>query len=212
MESIDIYTVIIALSAFFTLSTESISDGRILFYISKPLTTLLIIFLAYSIPIISPAYKLSIIVGLIFSLSGDVFLMLRDKFFIAGLVSFFAAHLCYIFAFSQVLSWPLPFWPVVPLGLVGVVVYRIISSGLGSLRFPVIVYILAILTMVWMAMEHFLQNPGRSSIFAFIGAVSFLISDALLAYNRFRNPVPNSNLFVLGTYYLAQWCIALSVG
>lgn len=46
----------------------------------------------------------------------------------------------------------------------------------------------------------------RSSLYA-LGAVLFVFSDFILAWNRFVEPVPYRNYLVLGTYYLAQWLL-----
>ena len=46
----------------------------------------------------------------------------------------------------------------------------------------------------------------RSSLYA-LGAVLFVFSDFILAWNRFVEPVPYRNYLVLGTYYMAQWLL-----
>ncbi|HBL54857.1 MAG TPA: hypothetical protein DDZ36_02925, partial [Deltaproteobacteria bacterium] len=43
------------------------------------------------------------------------------------------------------------------------------------------------------------------------GASLFLLSDALLAWNRFRVEFKSAQLLVLGTYYAAQWALVLSL-
>ena len=73
-------------------------------YVFKPLTTLFVIWLAFVQPL-DPVvnynwlYKWLIVIGLVFCLGGDIFLMLPERFFIAGLVSFLLGHLFYIAAF-----------------------------------------------------------------------------------------------------------------
>src|SRR5512147_2406717 len=70
-------------------------------YLFKPLTTTLLFGLAAALPPAhGSAYRLAILVGLVFSLAGDVFLMLPRDRFLAGLASFLAAHLAYIAAFG----------------------------------------------------------------------------------------------------------------
>jgi uncharacterized membrane protein YhhN len=58
------------------------------------------------------------------------------------------------------------------------------------------------------AVAHVLPRSAR---LAAIGAVLFMVSDSLLAWDRFAGGVPARALLVLGTYYAAQWCIARSV-
>lgn len=71
-------------------------------YVFKPLTMAFILLIALRSrwPEFS-RYKVAIIVGLLFSLAGDVFLMLPSDRFVAGLGSFLVAHLFYITAFAS---------------------------------------------------------------------------------------------------------------
>ena len=43
------------------------------------------------------------------------------------------------------------------------------------------------------------------------GATAFVVSDAALAFDRFRGPLRAAPLAILGSYFPAQWLIALSV-
>lgn len=70
----------------------------------------------------------------------------------------------------------------------------------GVLRFGVSFYAILIATMVWSALQQ------RSKLFA-IGAVLFLVSDMILAWNRFVGHLPNSAMLILVPYYLAQWML-----
>ncbi len=180
-------------------------------YIFKPLTTLLIIGIAWmEAGAAPPLYRWLILVGLIFCLGGDVFLMLPAKYFIAGLVSFLIGHIFYIAAFvgdggfHPVLGW------LAPLLVYGVVIYRLLHSHLGKLRGPVIVYVLAILTMAWQALGRWSALDTTGALLAAGGAVLFVISDSVLALDRFRQPFAAARVIVLAAYWAAQWLIALS--
>ncbi len=87
-------------------------------YIFKPLTTVLILAIAAAdgTPP-SGYYQWMIVTGLFFSLAGDIFLMLPGDRFIAGLASFFVAHVVYIAAFAPDLGPSLLWWPALPLAL-----------------------------------------------------------------------------------------------
>ena len=92
--------VSIVISALVAIRTAYSPARRRWFYVFKPLTTTLILLAA----LLTPAFGSSpcaifIAAGLGFSLAGDIFLMLSDKYFIWGLASFLVAHLCYIPAF-----------------------------------------------------------------------------------------------------------------
>ena len=80
------------------------------------------------------------------------------------------------------------------------------------MKAPVLVYILVILIMSGLAWERHLQLELPQTLFAACGAILFLISDALLAWNRFRMKFKSAQFLILGTYYVAQWALAMSLG
>ena len=86
--------------------------------------------------------------------------------------------------------------PVLIFAFIGIIP----SVPAGVLRYGVIVYSLLIATMLWFALQQ------RSLMFA-LGAVLFLASDMVLAWNRFVDSVPYSSYFILVPYYLAQWLL-----
>jgi len=72
--------------------------------------------------------------------------------------------------------------------------------------------ILVILIMSGLARERHLQLERPQTLFAACGAILFLISDALLAWNRFRMKFKSAQFLINGTYYVAQWALAMSLG
>ncbi len=180
-------------------------------YLFKPLTMVFIILMALSLDPISDTYKIIILIGLLFSVGGDVFLMLPDDRFIPGLISFLIAHIFYIIAFAVEGDLPLVLWVAVPLLIFGGGMMAILLPTLGEMKIPVMVYMLVILTMGWMAIGRWTDTEQTGSSLAAVGAILFMASDAVLAYNRFRQPFRLSRLVILGTYFSAQWLIALSI-
>ena len=81
-----------------------------------------------------------------------------------------------------------------------------------ELNIRVLVYILVILIMSGLAWERHLQLELPQTLFAACGAILFLISDALLAWNRFRMKFKSAQFLILCTYYVAQWALAMSLG
>ena len=65
--------------------------------------------------------------------------------------------------------------------------------------------------MGWQAIQLNAYWGTTSTLFAMVGSILFMVSDASLALNRFVKPLPQVQLVVLGTYYVAQWCIANSI-
>jgi uncharacterized membrane protein YhhN len=202
----------IAVSAALTIAAAA-RERRAAFYVLKPLTTLLIIGLALTQHAdidLGPFYRPLIVAGLVFSLAGDVLLMLPRDRFVAGLAAFLLAHLLYIgaFTFGVRTIW----WIVLPLAAYGVVLLRILLPHVANrLKAPVIVYALVLLAMAWAAAARGVTGlPGGA--FAAAGALLFVASDSALAINRFARPFRGADAVVLGTYYAAQTLIALSIG
>ena len=87
---------------------------------------------------------------------------------------------------------------------------RVLWPHLGKMRVPVIVYMLAILLMGWVAASRWILTKQEGSLLAFIGAVLFIMSDSVLAVDRFKGRFRSAQLLILSTYFTAQWLIALS--
>jgi uncharacterized membrane protein YhhN len=194
----------------------------------KPLSTALVILvclLSFTRPgeAYDTTYTLLILGGLLFSMAGDVLLIFQanPRAFLAGLVAFLLAHLVYIAAFVYVQS-SLELGAnaaggvgvAIGLALVGGVVYRYLSPGLGQMRGPVIAYILVISVMVHRAAVVALVYVGAATGAALmvLGALLFYLSDAILAVNKFRfeGQLPRGRSWNLTTYYTGQLLLALS--
>lgn len=205
-----ILTILAIISALIHMWAEY-QGPAIQIYIFKPLTMVFIILiavLAKKPP--SRRYKYAIITGLLFSLVGDIFLMLPMDLFIAGLVSFLIAHLIYIYAFRSGRSLRFKFLVMLPLAIYGVLIFAMLSPGLNGMAVPVAAYIVVILVMAWQAWNQWDQVRERWALLAFIGAVLFVISDSILALNRFGEPFVVARALTLSTYYSAQWLISNS--
>ncbi len=202
-------TLLAALSAVLHIRAEY-RGPRWCVYIFKPLTMGFIVLIAFTGPPGSGAYRHLVIGGLLFSLAGDVFLMLPSDCFVAGLVAFLVAHLFYIAAFAPVAG-ALQWWPVLPLAAYGVGIYRILAPGLGKLKRPVLAYIAVIMVMAWMGWEQWFQAGRTGALMIFAGALLFVVSDTVLALNRFGRGFKAARALNLSTYFAAQWLIAGSV-
>ncbi len=178
-------------------------------YIFKPLTTSLIIFLAFFSN--SGDYKNFIILGLIFSLFGDIFIMLSENKFVFGLISFLIAHIIYIYAFSIKNNFILPMYLSIPFVIYGLVMYLYLYKNLKELKIPVFVYISIILVMGISAFNLWYIKDNNLSLLAFIGSLLFIISDSVLAIDKFKKKMYFAQLILLTTYYTSQILIALSI-
>ncbi len=189
-------------------------DAPWLNFIFKPLTTLLIIAYAWPRGGSHTVPRRWLLAGLWLSLCGDVALLWPQRGFLPGLVSFLLAHLAYLVAFTRdglrFAARPLPF---VLYGALAAIILWLLWPGVpAALRIPVLAYVLCLASMAAQAAGLALQSRGtpgqrRGAVLALGGAL-FMASDALLATNRFAGPLPLSGLWILSSYWLAQWCIA----
>jgi len=186
--------------------------------ITKPLSLILLIILfTFLGGWISPGFWFG--VGLIFSLAGDIFLLMRSRFFIAGLFSFLMAHVLYIIGFSYgklELSW----WMLIPIVIVILIIILAYQRIVGGIRrrlenrhlwLPVLLYLLTITTMLLFAFLTWFRSGwgAYGALFASLGALLFTISDSMLAMGRFLRPIPYGNFLVMFTYHLGQIGITL---
>ncbi len=202
--------IVIALSALLEIRAELVGSRRQI-YLFKPLTTALILGLALLQPWHTPTeYVWAIVAGLLFSLLGDVMLMLPGDRFVVGLAAFLLAHVCYIVAFALRAPWGLNALPL--LGCVALLAfaYLYVARRAGPMRGPVAVYALVIIAMLYGAWACWYALGGKQPLLAVLGACLFVASDLTLAINRFVRPVRAARLGVMATYYAAQCLIALS--
>ncbi len=204
-------TVLVCLTGSIAVRAEYLGTKQLV-YPFKPLTTALVVILAaQSRSALNPLYQTAIVAGLLFALAGDVFLMLPFDRFVAGLASFLGAHVCYIIAFSARTGFKFAGWIALPFVLCGVLMLMVLWPRLDTLRVPVAVYTTVIVVMAWQATAQWTVTWQTPALLAAIGATLFLVSDAVLAYNRFRRPFQTAPVVVLSTYYVAQLLIAWSV-
>jgi uncharacterized membrane protein YhhN len=182
-------------------------------YLFKPLTVLLIIAIALTIPgPPSGRYRVAVLAGLACSITGDVFLMLPGDRFLAGVASFLLAHLAYLAAFTT--GVPLGAAPLLllPFAALGATMLWLLWPRLGTMRGPVVVYLAVIVVMAWQANGRAAALGSHGALLAAAGASLFVLSDAALALNRFHRPFRAAQAIILPTYYAAQLLIAWSVG
>jgi uncharacterized membrane protein YhhN len=157
--------------------------------------------------------------ALIFSWLGDVLLMFPDLF-LYGLGAFLMAHICYIISFKMAQTNPFAigtvnflrlFFVNLPIYLAAAMVYFLINPGLGALKIPVVVYLVVIVLMVTSARERFGKTNAVSFWQVFIGGSFFMVSDGVLAINKFFQPFPESGVIVMGTYIIAQFLIVRGI-
>jgi uncharacterized membrane protein YhhN len=158
--------------------------------------------------------------GIVFSLAGDIFLLLSTRWFIAGLAAFLMAHVSYIIGLNTPIGDASPLWAIVIgiiLALATARVLRPILAGLrekgqGKLVIPVVVYGTVITIMLLSAILTIYRTDWKTSASGLVslGAILFYFSDIILAWNRFVKPIKNGRLVNMVAYHLGQ--IALITG
>ncbi len=189
---------------------SSVMGWTVMHFVFKPLTMLLAIGLVLvrarrSGDVGQPDVLL--VAALVASLAGDVFLMLPGGYFIPGLASFLIAHLFYIALFQQGVPW---FPSRLALGAaltVGAAMYGWVWLSLNDplLKVAVASYVTVISLMVAQAIGRATMRRNARSTAIALGACIFMLSDSLIAINRFVQPVPLVSLWVLTSYYMAQF-------
>ena len=205
-----VVSALFVVSAVVAVSAARRGARRVL-YVFKPLTVVLVVALALlpKFPV-SDFYRYAVVAGLLCSLAGDVFLMLPADRFVQGLACFLAAHACYVAAFASGGGRAWHVWSLLPFAVYGGVMWLVLSPRLGGMRAPVAVYVGAILLMAWLAASRWSLTRGAGSGLALAGACLFVVSDSALALDRFRGRFRGAQALTLGTYFAAQWLIALS--
>jgi uncharacterized membrane protein YhhN len=158
--------------------------------------------------------------AVIFSLIGDVLLLpqLSQDYFVLGLLSFLCAHICYIILFLKVPHRPLevPFirrnpWLIFLAILFGIWMFTKTKTGAGPIAWAVLIYILVILTMALTAFNREGRVARVSFMLVSLGAILFMVSDSVLAWNKFHHPIENSPWYILSSYALAQLFIVRGI-
>lgn len=195
-------------------------NAQLAFYTKPLLLVSLILFLYFATKQAERnKFKNLILLGLVFSLSGDVFLLFQSEvetYFTAGLISFFIAHVFYIWAFSKTYlkNHNIPIikrqgWVMILILAYGFLFYKAIENDLGKMVGPVIFYTVVITLMLLIAVNRFERVSSYSFWFIALGAALFVASDSILAWNKFKSPLPYSHIQIMGTYGLAQLFIVL---
>ena len=189
----------------------TISHGpRWLFYVTKPLPIALLAYLVLTHPTHIEHYSAVIGFGLILSLVGDIFLMQPIDRFRAGLCCFLIAQLSYGYAFSLTFSQYTSLWLPVSLFALGITVYLMLLPNMKGEKWYVGLYFISIIFMTWNAMQAWQTSMLNSTVLIGIAAIIFIMSDLVLAIDRFRTSSDFSRHVVMFTYYTAQSLIALS--
>jgi uncharacterized membrane protein YhhN len=201
--------------------TGRIYDSQTMDFLFKPLLMPCLMILLY----VSrrkkglDSFVIGILAGQFFSWLGDIALMFGGEGtpFLAGLGSFFAAHIAYTFVFWRSSTDKefegKPFlrrkmWLILPFLVYFIGLYSFLYPSLREMTIPVFAYAFMITLMSLSALNRYGRSNSVSFKQIFIGSVLFVISDSILAYTLFAGSLPFSGVFVMLTYIAAQLLIA----
>lgn len=188
-----------------------IVENRNIEMIAKPLITTSLVVL-YLLSVKKPNFWY--VSAVFFCFWGDVLLMFPKKFFVLGLATFLLAHVLYIVISSKFLSkvsptkillHALPF-----LAILGVLMYTIYPN-LGALLIPVIVYGIVISVFGVVTFLVYTNEKSTANLWLFLGALTFILSDSILALNKFYQSSEVLGISIMITYIVAQYLICKSM-
>ena len=166
------------------------------------------------------ASKQILIIALSFSWIGDIILLFADKgesYFIGGLIAFLLSHIFYIILFNKQLKIyikksKIVYWISITLiitYLIGLMV--VLMPNLGDLLLPVFIYAMTISIMLLFALKGFLNWQKPANIYILIGAIIFVASDSILAFDKFYTTIQYSSFLIMITYLAAQYLIVRGI-
>jgi uncharacterized membrane protein YhhN len=182
-----------------------------LFVVFKPaiMAVLILFFLIKS----NRPFRELFLYALVLSWFGDIFLLKGDEsaYFMMGLGAFLVAHLLYIISFVK--SYGKAKWTtirrmIIPLPAIYGMIYLYYAwPHLLAFRLPVTVYVVAITVMLYAAFFRFKNTSTKGRQLVLIGAISFIVSDSILAYDTFINSLSSGHYAVMISYMFAQYGI-----
>lgn len=216
-------------------ASEFLENETLRFFTKPLLMPVLIFFFAKSITIKTERIHKLMVAAFFFSWVGDVALMFvprhgadfqlmglpkHPNFFLAGLGGFLITHVLYCIAFADVTDKQAPtllpskFWMITPLllymvGLLSMLVPGITgNTATKDFLIPVLVYSATIATMVYFSINRYGRVNNRSFILVFGGAILFMVSDSVIAINKFLHPFQMAGVIIMVLYISAQYLIA----
>ena len=186
-------------------------DNRDVEMIAKPLITTSLIIL-YLLSVKKPNFWY--VSAVFFSFWGDVLLMFPDQYFVLGLASFLLAHILYITISTKFVS-KAPVSKIVthsiPFALILLGLMYMIYPNLGDLLIPVIIYGIVISVFGVVTLLVYTGRKTTENLWLFLGALTFIVSDSILALNKFYEASEILGISIMITYIIAQYLICKAI-
>jgi uncharacterized membrane protein YhhN len=152
------------------------------------------------------------IVALIFSFAGDVLLLDKSNLFLFGIGAFLITQVLYVYLFSRGLvssSRTKKILAGIPFFIFFLVLIRKLKPGLQDFLVPVVIYGIAISLFGYVSLLKYLLKQNKVNLSLLTGAVIFILSDSLIALNKFHESRDVYPVLIMFTYIIAQYLIAV---
>ena len=175
-------------------------------YITKPM--LMPILLLFYVTATTTIW-FGIISALICGCIGDILLMFKkEELFTFGLLSFLIGHIAYTATFvSGATITIVGGIAIIPYILTIAILYKFLSPGLEKMKGPVVVYMIVIMTMSYTSLLRALNLMEMMAFIVVIGTILFIVSDGIIAVNKFKREIPHAQVLIMITYLCGQFLI-----
>jgi uncharacterized membrane protein YhhN len=186
-------------------------------YFFTPLTSILFVTLAiYKLYLNSDRYTLLIVLGLVFSLVGDIFNMLEtgdQKNLQFGLVFFLFTHLIYSYAFY--LNYTFNLYHIFIVFIILIILISVFFLFNKNFKTPIVKilgspYMLAVSLALLLGIGNLTTGVNIRSIMVAVGIGLFWLSDLIVGFDAFYKKIKYDVIYVWGLYASAQVLIVLS--
>jgi len=204
--------IVIATTLFFIAAIADvwgiITANETLQTVAKPML-LTLLALVYLVSAKKPIFWY--VFGMFLCFVGDVLLMFDGaNFFMFGLSAFLLAHLVFIKVTSNFLQRDLTVKMIssaFPFVIFFGVLMFLIYPNLGGMLIPVALYGITISTFGSVTLLNYRSEKSTENLWLFIGAIIFILSDSLIALDKFYQPNEIYGATIMITYILAQFLI-----
>ncbi len=181
-----------------------------LYYTFKPAASILIFVMPLVFIYPQDSFDWFVLAGLMTAIVGDVLLMFPARHFTKGLTAFLATHIFYIAAFISLLS-EIYLLSLIPFVTFAYLIFSRLNIVDRKLQIPVLIYTITISIMGLTAFNVWLINENERSLMLFLASLLFILSDSILAYNKFTRKFRSAELIILASYFIAQTIFSVSL-
>lgn len=151
---------------------------------------------------------------------GDLLLIRGEdpNYFVLGLGAFLVAHVLYVMTYTKAMQKNhelllIKKYPMIIVLLVGTsgLIFKILFPHLEEMIVPVALYTSVITAMSLAAIARKDKTSFTSWAYVTAGALIFMLSDTLIAFNKFHEPIAWASIFIMSTYIAAQGLIVVGL-